>query len=110
MQTGQNDSLYEILQLSKTATDEEIKKQYRILALRYHPDKNPNDPNATETFKEINRAHAILGEPSKRRIYDKYGNLGLAVAERCGEENVDKYFVQTPVWLKIELHLRWTVR
>nr|CAH7751719.1 unnamed protein product [Callosobruchus chinensis] len=102
MQSTQNDSLYNILQLPKTATDDEIKKQYRILALRYHPDKNPNDPNAAEKFKEINRAHGVLGDEVKRRIYDKYGKIGLVAAERFGEENVDMYFVQVPVWCKVK--------
>ncbi|VEN40498.1 unnamed protein product [Callosobruchus maculatus] len=97
----QNDSLYNILQLPKTATDEEIKKQYRILALRYHPDKNPNDPNAAEKIKDINRAYAVLGDETKRRIYDKYGKMGLAAAERFGEENIDMYFVRVPVWCKV---------
>ncbi|KAL2737849.1 dnaJ subfamily C member 5-like isoform X1 [Vespula squamosa] len=94
------DSLYQILDIPKTATPEEIKKTYRKLALKYHPDKNPNNPEAAEKFKEINRAHAILTDLTKRNIYDNYGSLGLYVAEQFGEENVNAYFVVTSGWCK----------
>nr|XP_012147031.1 PREDICTED: cysteine string protein isoform X1 [Megachile rotundata] len=87
------DSLYQILEIPKTATPEEIKKTYRKLALKYHPDKNPNNPEATEKFKEINRAHAILTDLTKRNIYDNYGSLGLYVAEQFGEDNVNAYCI-----------------
>ncbi|XP_076234580.1 dnaJ homolog subfamily C member 5 isoform X2 [Calliopsis andreniformis] len=94
------DSLYQILEIPKTATPEEIKKAYRKLALKYHPDKNPNNPEAAEKFKEINRAHAILTDLTKRNIYDNYGSLGLYVAEQFGEENVNTYFLVTSGWCK----------
>ncbi|XP_015181596.1 PREDICTED: dnaJ homolog subfamily C member 5-like isoform X1 [Polistes dominula] len=94
------DSLYQILDIPKTATPEEIKKTYRKLALKYHPDKNPNNPEAAEKFKEINRAHTILTDLTKRNIYDNYGSLGLYVAEQFGEENVNAYFVVTSGWCK----------
>lgn len=94
------DSLYQILEIPKTATPEEIKRTYRKLALKYHPDKNPNNPEAAEKFKEINRAHAILTDLTKRNIYDNYGSLGLYVAEQFGEENVNAYFVVTSGWCK----------
>ncbi|XP_044261390.1 dnaJ homolog subfamily C member 5-like isoform X2 [Tribolium madens] len=96
----QGDSLYQILALPKTATSEEIKKTYRRLALKYHPDKNPNNPEASEKFKEVNRAHSILSDPTKRNIYDNYGSLGLYIAEQFGEENVNAYFVVTSTWCK----------
>lgn len=96
----QGDSLYEILALPKTATGDEIKKTYRRLALKYHPDKNPNNPDASEKFKEVNRAHTILSDPTKRNIYDNYGSLGLYIAEQFGEENVNAYFVVTSTWCK----------
>ncbi|GAB6022322.1 hypothetical protein CHUAL_006445 [Chamberlinius hualienensis] len=76
------DSLYEILGISKTANADDIKKTYRRLALKYHPDKNPDDPEASEKFKEINRAHSILSDLTKRNIYDNYGSLGLYIAEQ----------------------------
>ncbi|KAI5701564.1 hypothetical protein M8J76_010914 [Diaphorina citri] len=94
------DSLYVILELPKTATPEEIKKQYRKMALKYHPDKNPNNPEAAEKFKEINRAHSTLSDQTKRNIYDTYGSLGLYVAEQFGEENVNTYFMVTSTWCK----------
>jgi DnaJ family protein C protein 5 len=94
------ESLYEILDLPKTATADDVKKMYRRLALKYHPDKNPNNPEATERFKELNRAHSVLSDSTKRNIYDKYGSLGLDIAERFGEENVSTYFLVTSGWCK----------
>ncbi|XP_043480805.1 dnaJ homolog subfamily C member 5-like isoform X1 [Leptopilina heterotoma] len=94
------DSLYAILEIPKTATADEIKKTYRKLALKYHPDKNPNNPEAAEKFKEINRARAILCDLTKRNIYDNYGSLGLYAAEQFGEENVNSYFIITSKWTK----------
>ncbi|CAO1403120.1 unnamed protein product [Diamesa serratosioi] len=89
------DTLYATLGISKTATAEEIKKTYRKLALKYHPDKNPNNPEAELKFKDVNRANSILSDLTKRNIYDNYGSLGLYIAEQFGEENVNAYFVVT---------------
>ncbi|XP_065219406.1 dnaJ homolog subfamily C member 5 isoform X3 [Planococcus citri] len=94
------DSLYAILALPKTASSDDIKKTYRKLALKYHPDKNPNNPEAADKFKDVNRAHAILSDDTKRNIYDNYGSLGLYIAEQFGEENVNTYFLVTSVWCK----------
>lgn len=69
--------------------------------MKYHPDKNPDNPEAAEKFKEINNAHAILTDATKRNIYDKYGSLGLYVAEQFGEENVNTYFVLSSWWAKV---------
>uniref|UniRef100_A0A8D0HIJ6 DnaJ homolog subfamily C member 5B n=1 Tax=Sphenodon punctatus TaxID=8508 RepID=A0A8D0HIJ6_SPHPU len=98
------EALYEILGLEKGATHEEIKKCYRKLALRYHPDKNPDNPEAVEKFKEINNAHATLTDVSKRNIYDQYGSLGLYVAEQFGEENVNAYFMLSSWWAKVSCY------
>ena len=65
------DDLYKILGVQKNATQDEIKKAYRELALKYHPDKNPGDSNAEEKFKTIQSAYDILGDSEKREIYDK---------------------------------------
>lgn len=61
---------YDILGIDKNATKKQIKKAYRKLSMKYHPDKKPNDPIATEKFKEINQAHQILIDETKRRDYD----------------------------------------
>ncbi|RXM95276.1 DnaJ-like subfamily C member 5 [Acipenser ruthenus] len=94
------DTLYHVLGIDKNATPDDIKKSYRKLALKYHPDKNPENPEAADKFKEINSAHAILVDNTKRNIYDKYGSLGLYVAEQFGEENVNTYFVLSSWWAK----------
>jgi len=94
------DSLYVTLGLSKQATGDEVKKAYRKLALKYHPDKNPNNPEASEKFKDINKANSILSDSTKRNIYDNYGSLGLYIAEQFGEENVNTYFLVTSGWCK----------
>lgn len=64
---------YKILGLSKTATTEEIKKAYRKLARKYHPDLNPGDKQAEKKFKEINEANEVLSDPENRKKYDQYG-------------------------------------
>ncbi|KAJ0008589.1 hypothetical protein NQD34_016004 [Periophthalmus magnuspinnatus] len=94
------DSLYKVLGLEKGATQDEIKKAYRKLALRHHPDKNPDNPEAAEKFKEINNANSTLSDENKRRIYDEYGSMGLYVAEQFGEESVKYYFLMSKCWFK----------
>ncbi|VDO07005.1 unnamed protein product [Brugia timori] len=80
-------SLYEILGITKDASDDDIKRAYRKLALKYHPDKNlENDPEKTERFKEINHAHAVLSVPTRRKVYDKYGDVGLKLMEQFGDD------------------------
>ncbi len=68
---------YKILGVSYTATQEEIKKAYRKIALKYHPDRNPDNPEAEEIFKKATEAYSVLSDPQKRAIYDKYGEAGL---------------------------------
>jgi DnaJ-class molecular chaperone len=64
---------YKILGVSKTATQDEIKKAYRKLARKMHPDLNPNDKEAHKKFQEINEANEVLSDPEKRKKYDQYG-------------------------------------
>ena len=68
---------YQILGIGRNATEEEIKKSYRQLALKYHPDRNPGDKAAEEKFKEASEAYEVLRDPEKRRLYDQYGHEGL---------------------------------
>jgi curved DNA-binding protein len=68
---------YGILDVSRNASDAEIKKAYRKLAMQYHPDRNPGKEKwANEKFKEINEAYGVLGDPQKRRQYDQFGTVG----------------------------------
>ena len=68
---------YEILGVSRSATDEELKKAYRKLAMDYHPDKNQGDRTAEEKFKEVSNAYEVLSDPEKRGAYDQRGQTGL---------------------------------
>ncbi|VDK59070.1 unnamed protein product [Anisakis simplex] len=108
--------LYEVLGVQKNATDEEIKRAYRKLALRYHPDKNlEGDPEKTDKFrhrtemmtfsnvfqfKEINHAHTILSNPSKRRVYDEYGEMGLRLLDQFGDDDTVMRLAFKP-WFKV---------
>jgi molecular chaperone DnaJ len=68
---------YEVLGVSRDASDGEIKKAYRRLAMEYHPDRNPDDPDAEEKFKEASNAYKVLSDSEQRSVYDRYGHDGL---------------------------------
>ena len=68
---------YEVLQVSRDASDQELKANYRKLAMLYHPDRNPNNPEAEEKFKECSEAYAVLSDPEKRAAYDRYGHAAF---------------------------------
>jgi molecular chaperone DnaJ len=69
---------YEVLGVSQTATDQEIKSAYRRLAVKYHPDKNPNDASAEDKFKEAAEAYSVLQDGEQRRRYDRFGHAGVS--------------------------------
>jgi curved DNA-binding protein len=81
---------YETLGVAKTSTEEEIKKAYRKLALKYHPDRNPGDKGAEEKFKEISEAYAVLSDPKKRNQYDTLGMGGFQQSH--SEEDIFRGF------------------
>lgn len=74
---------YKTLGIPKGSTDEDIKKAYRKLALKFHPDKNKS-PGAEEKFKEVAEAYEVLSDKKKRELYDKYGEEGLKGSECLG--------------------------
>ena len=69
---------YEVLSISRTATEEEVKRSYRKLAVKYHPDKNPGDPHAEEKFKELGEAYDVLMDADKRAAYDRFGHAAFS--------------------------------
>jgi molecular chaperone DnaJ len=71
------EDLYKIMGVSKDASDAEIRKAFRKLALKYHPDKNPDDPKASEKFKRVSEAYEVLSDPEKRQAYDQRGMAGV---------------------------------
>src|SRR5579872_1307460 len=85
---------YEILGVSRTAQADEIKTAYRKLAMKYHPDRNPNDKAAEEKFKEAAQAYEILSDADKRRAYDQFGHAGTdnTGGHQHGGMNMDDIF------------------
>ena len=87
---------YEILDISKDASQDEIKKAYRKQALKYHPDKNPGDKQAEDNFKEAAEAYEVLRDPQKRSKYDRFGHSAFDGAGGFGGEgmSMDDIFSQ----------------
>ncbi|MFH1830825.1 MAG: molecular chaperone DnaJ [Pseudomonadota bacterium] len=83
---------YKVLGVDRSCSDAEIKKAYRRLALKYHPDRNPHDPEAEEKFKEASEAYEVLTDSQKRQIYDVYGHRGLEGSGFHGFTNMDDIF------------------
>src|SRR5580704_578272 len=87
---------YEILEVPKTATPEEIKKAYRKVALKFHPDRNQGDKAAEEKFKEAAEAYEVLSDTTKRQKYDQYGHAGVNGGGFSGQDyqnvNVEDIF------------------
>jgi molecular chaperone DnaJ len=89
---GTKRDYYETLNVSRNAADTELKAAYRKLALKYHPDRNPNDKNAEEKFKEAAEAYEVLRDPQKRSLYDQYGHAGLENSGFSGFGGFDDIF------------------
>jgi curved DNA-binding protein len=81
---------YKLLGVSRNATEAEIKKTYRKLAMQYHPDRNPGDKSAEEKFKKINEAYAVLGDKEKRAQFDRFGSAGFH--QRYTQEDIFRGF------------------
>lgn len=73
-----SDDLYETLGLNKDANEDQIKKAFKKMAMQYHPDKNPDNPDASEKFKKVNEAYSTLSDPDQRAVYDRFGKVGGA--------------------------------
>ena len=81
MSKGNPRDFYEVLGVSRTATLEEVKSAYRKAALKWHPDRNPENKTEAETrFRECTEAYSVLSDPQKKQIYDTYGHAGLSSA------------------------------
>src|SRR5258706_8292932 len=77
MRMAERRCFYDVLGVQKSASEDEIRKSYRQCALKYHPDRNPDDPAATSKFKEATEAFSILSDQQKRARYDQFGHAGL---------------------------------
>ena len=75
---------YEILGIQRNASEAEVKKAYRKQAVKYHPDKNPDDPDAEANFKKVSEAYAVLSDKEKRSMYDQLGHEAFAQRARSG--------------------------
>lgn len=89
MPTNTKRDYYEVLGVSRTATEVELKSAYRKLALQHHPDRNPDDPSAEEKFKEAGEAYAVLSDVDKRAAYDRFGHAAANGSGFGGFESVD---------------------
>src|SRR5436309_15613452 len=78
MATTNKRDYYEVLGVGRSATEEEVKRAYRKLAVQFHPDKNPDDPHAEEKFKEIGEAYDVLMDADKRAAYDRFGHAAFS--------------------------------
>ena len=88
--TTKKKDYYEVLGISRDSTEEDIKKAFRKLALKYHPDRN-KDKDAPEKFKEINEAYQVLIDPDKRAKYDRFGHAGVEGAGGVGFDGFENF-------------------
>jgi molecular chaperone DnaJ len=85
---------YEVLGVDKNASQEDVKKAYRKLAIKYHPDKNPEDPSAEDKFKEAAEAYDVISDTEKRKRYDQFGHQGVNGSSGPGNMSMDDIFSQ----------------
>ncbi len=90
---------YEVLGLSKGAEDKEIKRAYRKLAKKYHPDSNPGDKEAEKKFKEVTEAYSVLSDPEKKKLYDQFGHAAFPI----------RAVLQVRIW-KCRYRWLWRIR
>lgn len=88
-----NNNLYEVLEISQSASDEEIKYAYRKLSMKYHPDRNSGDNQSEEKFKEIKNAYEVLSDPSRRSFYDATGQTDQSQQHRNPMEDIFSQFM-----------------
>ena len=98
---------YDILGINKDASEEDIKKDYRKMAVKWHPDKNPNNKSeAEEKFKTISEAFSVLSDPNKKEIYDKYGEDGVKQQENgmggMNGQSAEDIFSMFLLWLETQ--------
>ncbi len=86
------EDFYHVLGVNKNASGEDIKKAYRKMAMKYHPDRNPGNKEAEQIFKKAAEAYGVLGDPEKRKIYDQYGIDGLRGTETRGYSTIEDIF------------------
>ena len=81
---AQKKDYYEVLSVNRDASEDDLKKSYRKLAMKWHPDRNPDNPKAEDHFKEAKEAYEILSDTNKRAAYDQYGHAGVDASAAAG--------------------------
>jgi DnaJ-related protein SCJ1 len=97
-----NNNFYELLEVPRDASEADIKRAFRKLSLKYHPDKNPGNEEAASTFKQINRAYEVLSDKDKRQVYDQQGYDGLERLERGGDQRQKGPQARADIWVTLE--------
>src|SRR3954466_5989820 len=98
MATTNKRDYYEVLGVQRTATEEEVKRSYRKLAVKFHPDKNPDDPQSEEKFKELGEAYDVLMNADKRGGCDRYGHAAFAQGTAAGRGFHDPFGILLDVF------------